>query len=354
MIYGNRFLHHINENYETNFDKIQAIIENTLNDKFIFKDLLNNCIVSESSTVIVINEGAGDVIKSIFKAIKDAIVKFLTMLKNLVTGFISKIKGLFSKNKSDGTSSSSSSTSNDNSNANNVKKEPEFWVDYSVFLQDLQSGFGNSEIKNLEDILGDAFEMPEEGYLDLDKKIIVNKEGVKNLVADSLKKLKDSINNSLPILIFKPTGKLTLPKSQDTTAFKKDLDEMIKNACDPANSPYKIPVPKTDDEKTKLQDKFKKSISQGLSFLDKYSKELDKSLKVVQNNFSIIEKEMIGDINVQLQGFKQEDQNFIVQQYTVIVSNIKTETSNILTLANTSVKSVCMVISNTSKKAGLL
>ena len=122
MIYGNRFLHHINENYETNFDKIQAIIENTLNDKFIFKDLLNNCIVSESSTVIVINEGAGDVIKSIFKAIKDAIVKFLTMLKNFVTGFISKIKGLFSKNKSDGTSSSSSNTSNDNSNANNVKK----------------------------------------------------------------------------------------------------------------------------------------------------------------------------------------------------------------------------------------
>ena len=181
MIYGNRFLHHINENYETNFDKIQAIIENTLNDKFIFKDLLNNCIVSESSTVIVINEGAGDVIKSIFKAIKDAIVKFLTMLKNFVTGFISKIKGLFSKNKTDGTSSSSSNTSNDNSNANNVKKEPEFWVDYSAFLQDLQSGFGNSEIKNLEDILGDAFEMPEEGYLDIDKKIIVNKEGVKTL-----------------------------------------------------------------------------------------------------------------------------------------------------------------------------
>ena len=276
------------------------------------------------------------------------------MLKNLVTGFISKIKGLFSKNKSTGTSSSSSNTSNDNSNATNVQKEPEFWVDYSVFLQDLQSGFGNSEIKNLDDILGDAFEMPKEGYVDIDKKIIINKEGVKNLVADSLKKLKDSINNSLPILIFRPTGKLTLPKSQDTTAFKKDLDEMIKNACDPANSPYKIPVPKTDDEKTKLQDKFKKSISQGLSFLDKYSKELDKSLRVVQNNFSVIEKEMIGDINVQLQGFKQEDQNFMIQQYTVIVGNIKTETSNILTLANTSVKSVCTVITNASKKAGLL
>lgn len=37
MIFGNRFLHHINENYETNFDKIQAVIENTLNDKVISK-----------------------------------------------------------------------------------------------------------------------------------------------------------------------------------------------------------------------------------------------------------------------------------------------------------------------------
>lgn len=63
---------------------------------------------------------------------------------------------------------------------------------------------------------------------------------------------------------------------------------------------------------------------------------------------------MIGDINVQLQGFKQEDQNFMIQQYTVIVGNIKTETSNILTLANASVKSVCTVITNASKKAGLL
>lgn len=364
MIYGNRFLKHTDS--ETLFYDIDRFIESTIkNDQYIFG---NDCILSESNTIVILTEGVGEVLSKIFGAIKTAITKFIGMIRNAISSFISKIKGLFSRGGTSSSSGSTTSATNSTTiNAPAAQATPAAsvkWVDYIRLLPDLTDAIINPK-ENFVDTVNEYSLKFIKTMDDIVENTSKDNYGTNLHAFDSIVDEFSDKSKHYPDIIFSSKGKLRIDQATDANGFRQQFDQMLIKQLDPETSDYTIKV--EADEKESVKNNFTKAISKALGDLDKYKEKITAQLKKLINDIDQLETNLNRIIN------SKSDFNFTYKKYSkgktdkvtkgeyrsiystivTIATKQRTTISNYMTEVNNIVKKTCSAISKASVKAGL-